>query len=78
MLILIYLQSIKIINLMANKQQKTVMDILEPYHTQIQLAIPGNRLFNTYTFKSQIGIMKGHIFCALHSIPAEQFGELFK
>jgi len=43
MLILIYLQSIKIINLMANKQQKTVMDILEPYHKQIQQAIPGNR-----------------------------------
>lgn len=78
MLIFIYLQSIKIIKLMANKQQKTVMEILEPYYNQIQLAIPGNRLFNTYTFKSQIGIMKGHIFCALHSIPAEQFGELFK
>lgn len=78
MLIIIYLQSIKIINLMANKQQKTVMDILEPYHKQIQQAIPGNRLFNTYTFKSQIGIMKGHLFCALHSIPAEQFGEFLK
>lgn len=69
-------QSTKIINLMANKQQKTVMDILEPYHKQIQQAIPGNRLFNTYTFKSQIGIMKGHLFCALHSIPAEQFDVL--
>jgi hypothetical protein len=63
---------------MANKQKRPVVDILEPYHKQIQLAIPGNRLFDTYTFKSQIGMMKGHIFCALHSIPTEQFGELFK
>lgn len=77
LLILIYLQSIKIINLMARKQQKSVLDILEPYHKQIQLAIPGNRLFDTYTFKSQIGMMKGHLFCALHSIPTEQFGKLF-
>ncbi|XP_025202207.1 transcription-associated protein 1-like [Melanaphis sacchari] len=71
-------QSIKIINLMANKQQKTIVDILEPYHKQIQLAIPGNRLFDSYTFKSQIGIMKGHIFCALHSISLEQFDILNK
>lgn len=62
---------------MARKQQKSVLDILEPYHKQIQLAIPGNRLFDTYTFKSQIGMMKGHLFCALHSIPTEQFGKLF-
>lgn len=71
-------QSIKIINLMAKKQQKSVLDTLEPYHKQIQLAIPGNRLFDTYTFKSQIGIMKGHIFCALNSIPTEQFDLLNK
>ncbi|XP_029341770.1 transformation/transcription domain-associated protein isoform X2 [Acyrthosiphon pisum] len=71
-------QSIKIINLMAKQQQKSVSDILEPYYKQIQLAIPGNRLFDTYTFKSQIGMMKGHIFCALHSIPTEQFDILNK
>jgi len=39
---------------MAKKQQKSILDTLEPYHKQIQLAIPGNRLFDTYTFKSQI------------------------
>jgi len=62
---------------MANKQQKSVSDTLEPYYKHIQQAIPGNRLFDTYTFKSQIGIMKGHIFCALNSIPTEQLGKLF-
>jgi len=62
---------------MAKKQQKPVSYILEPYHKQIQLSIPGNRLFDTYTFKTQIGIMKGHIFCAMNFIPTPQFGKLF-
>lgn len=62
---------------MAEKQEKTVLKILEPFYEYFNLAIPGNRLFHTYTFKSQIGIMKGHIFCTLHSIPLEHFGELF-
>lgn len=62
---------------MAEKQGKTILDILEPFYGYFKSTIPGNQLFHTYTFKSQIGIMKGHIFCALHSIPLEQFGWLF-
>lgn len=65
------------VSLMAEKQGKTVLKILEPFYEYFKSSIPGNRLFHTYTFKSQIGIMKGHIFCALNSIPLEQFGWLF-
>lgn len=62
---------------MAKNEQQTVLAILEPYYEYIKLLIPGNRLFNTYTYKSQMGIMKGHIFCALYSFPAEKLGWLF-
>lgn len=57
---------------MARQQQMTIPGILEPYYEDIKMIIPGNKLFNTYTFKNQIGIMKGHIFCTLYSIPAEK------
>lgn len=62
------------VNLIAQIQQKKVLDILKPYIDYIKLKIPGKQLFNTYTFKTQIGIMKGHIYCALFSIPLETFG----
>lgn len=71
------IQSTEMVCLMAERQGKTVLEILEPFNEYFKLAVPGNRLFHTYTFKSQIGIMKGHIFCALHCIPLEQFGGLF-
>ncbi|VVC36854.1 Hypothetical protein CINCED_3A003660 [Cinara cedri] len=61
--------SIRMVTCIAEKQQKLVSDILIPYHEHFNLAIPGYRLFNTYTYKSQMGIMKGHIFCMLFSIP---------
>lgn len=70
----IYLQSIKLIKLIAKNQNKTVNAVLKPYFKHFKSAIPGKRLFNTYTYKSQMGIMKGHIFCALNSIPAKQLG----
>lgn len=59
---------------MAKQQQMSIASILEPYYEDIKMIIPGNKLFNTYTFKNQIGIMKGHIFCTLYSIPAEKLG----
>lgn len=59
---------------MAKQQQMTIPSILEPYYEYIKMIIPGNKLFNTYTFKNQIGIMKGHIFCSQYSIPAEKLG----
>lgn len=62
------------INSMANQYQTTVFNILISQHKLLKLSIPGKRLFNTYTFKSQMGIMKGHIFCALYKIPAEKLG----
>lgn len=68
------LQSIKLIYLIAEKQSQTVLQILKPFCKYIKSIIPGNRLFNTYTFKSQMGIMKGHIFCAFNFIPAEKLG----
>lgn len=71
------LQSMKLICFIAEKQEQTVLQILTPFCKHIISAIPGNRLFTTYTFKSQMGIMKGHIFCALHSIPAEKLGWYF-
>jgi len=63
---------------MAKKEQITVSDILKPYNEHIQSTIPGKCLFNTYTYKSQMGIMKGHIFYALHCIPANKLGKLFQ
>lgn len=60
---------------MAELRQRLVMDILKPFYEYIQLHIPGKRLFNKYTFKSQIGIMKGHIFFSLFSIPSEKLGK---
>lgn len=62
---------------MATQQESTVSNILKPFYKYLRVSIPGKRLFNTYTFKSQIGIMKAHIFCALHSIPAKKLGWLF-
>lgn len=62
---------------MAKNEQKTVLTILEPYNEHIKSLIPGNKLFNTYTYKTQMGIMKGHIFCASYSFPAEKLGSLF-
>lgn len=62
------------IDLMANKQHSTVSKMLKPYYKVIRSFIPGKRLFSTYTFKSQVGIMKGHIFCTLYSIPAKKLG----
>lgn len=63
------------VDFMAKKQKKTIMAILEPYHKHIKLKIPGKQLFNTYTFKTQIGIMKAHLFCTLNSISAEKLGK---
>lgn len=63
------------IDFVAKKEQKTISDILKPHDNRIKSIIPGKRLFNTYSYKSQMGIMKGHIFCALHCIPAEKLGE---
>lgn len=60
---------------MAKKQKKTVMAVLEPYQKYIKLKIPGKQLFNTYTFKSQMGIMKAHLFCTLNSINADKLGK---
>lgn len=61
---------------MATQQQSTVANILTPFYEYLKVSIPGKRLFNTYTFKSQLGIMKAHTFCLLSSIPSIQLGEL--
>lgn len=65
------------IHLIARRQKKSVAEVLEPYFEHFKSAIPGEQLFNKYTFKSQIGIMRGHLFCAMFSIPAEVLGKLF-
>jgi len=62
---------------MATKEQKVVLDILTLYNDNIKLSIPGRQFFYQYTYKSQMGIMKGHIFYALHNIPAGILGEFF-
>lgn len=62
---------------MASNQQLTVKNMLKPFYKIIKKLIPGKRLFNAYDFNSQVGIMKGHIFCTLYSIPAKKLGLLF-
>lgn len=60
---------------MARIEQTSVSDIFISYHENFRSAIPGNELFSKYTFKTQLGIMKGHIFCSLFGIFPNEFGK---
>lgn len=60
---------------MSTIEKKHVSDMLISYHEHFSLAIPGNQTFNRYTFKSQLGIMKGHIFCSLFGIGPKNIGK---